>query len=156
MIQIDEYMGWPVRKLLLPEEQQIICTYCKTGKEPDRSVYDGNHNVYRLDKNGNVIWQITRVDYPFVNWESKHRHAQEEGLPGCIEPFIRFYVYRPDGTLVVEDLGPEYAALPPDVVEWQPGYTVKLANLGFGTQWFSLDVETGVANEITPIGLKAW
>lgn len=110
-----------------------------------------NRNVFRVDRNGKVIWQITRIDYPDINWELKHRIAREEGQPGCIEPFMYFRLQYLDGSS--SDV---IGQMPLDVIDWVPGCKVELANLGFGSQWFSLDVDTGVAVEITPRGLKAW
>ena len=152
MTPLNKYLGWPIRRLVMPNGDQIICLFCKDGSEPDLSVHDGNHNVFRLDKNGKVIWQITRIDYPDTNWESKHQRAREKGEPGCIEPFIRFYVTYADGTTKT-DLE---TGMAPDVIEWLPGCKVKMSNLGYGTQWFTLDVDTGVATEITPRGSRAW
>ena len=115
-------------------------------------VYARNHNVFRIDKNLNIIWQVTRIDHPRTNWELKHEDARKLGLPGCIEPFIRFYLVYPDGTRNKDTpLG-----ILDDVADWKPGCNVELANLGFGTQWFSLDIDTGVAIEITQPGTKAW
>ena len=168
----------------MPDGGRIVCFYFGNDG-PVSNVYDGNHNVFRLDKDGVVLWQITRIDKPVVDWELKHKRARESGLPGCIEPFTQFLVYRGDGSLVKE-LGPpdlpnesgfyEYWGLDknnrvtrlvtreepprtevlPDSVVWEPGFTVELFNLGVGTQIFTLDVETGVAVDITPDGQRPW
>lgn len=150
---IEDFSEYDSRRLLMPDGGQIICFYYVPLACPKQSsVEDGNRNVFRIDKTGQVIWQITRVDHPGVNWELKHRYAREEGQPGCIEPFIRFYVYRKNGALITDAGG----LTPPDVTEWEPGCRVEMSNLGIGTQWFELDVETGVAVETTPKGFRPW
>ncbi|KGK42908.1 hypothetical protein LH51_03660 [Nitrincola sp. A-D6] len=186
MIEIQEYVGWPIRRLILPNEEQVICLYCKTGNEPELNLYDANHNVFRLDKDGNVVWQITRIDDPVVNWKYLHQLAREEGRRGWIDPFTQFRVYREDGSVIIErhpptekpdwrgyyryfgvdEYGklrnlvtkkpPPYTEALPDVVAWQPGYRVELFALGIGSLLFELDVETGVATEITPKGQRPW
>ena len=136
----------------MPADEQIICLYCRIGDEPVLSLHDANHNVFRLDKHGKVIWQITRINYPDTDWELKHKLAREKGQSGCIEPFLRFYVTYADGTQKTDP----HTGMAPDIIDWVPGCTVKLASLGLGTQWFTLDVGAGVAVEITPRGFKAW
>jgi hypothetical protein len=108
-----------------------------------------NHNVFRVDKSGQVLWQVTRIDHPEVNWEAKHRHAREEGLPGCIEPFMEFVLRLPNGMRYPE-------GDPVDSIDWVPGCRVDLVSLGIGTQWFRLDVDSGVATEITSKGTRPW
>ena len=109
-----------------------------------------NHNVFRVDRDGHVLWQITRIDHPGTNWEFKHEQARERGEPGCIEPFIEFSLRFPDGSRNTD------GRMPQDNMDWVAGCRVELVKLGFGTQWFSLDIDTGVAIEITPMGTKAW
>lgn len=148
---IEDFEGYKARHLRMPDGGEIICFFYRNNGRGS-SVEDGNRNVFRLDKAGRVIWQITRIDYPDTNWELKHKMAREEGQPGCIEPFIRFYVTYADGTIKTDP----QTGMAPDSIDWAPNCKVELANLGFGTQWYTLDVATGVANEITPRGLKAW
>ena len=117
----------------------------------ERAVEIKNRNVFRMDRDGKVMWQITRIDYPDINWASKHQHAREKGLPGCIEPFMYFRLHYPDGSN--SDV---VGQMPSDVMDWMPGCKVELANLGVGSQWFSLDVDTGIAVDITPRGFRPW
>ena len=48
-----------------------------------------NHNVFRLDAHNQVIWQVTREETGYVNWESRHRHAKEDDptCEGYSDPF---------------------------------------------------------------------
>lgn len=148
---IKDFEGYKARHLRMPDGGEIICFFYRNNARGS-SVEDGNRNVFRLDKDGKVIWQITRIDHPETNWELKHKLAREEGQPGCIEPFIRFYVTYADGTTKTDPA----TGMAPDAIEWLPGCKVEMSNLGFGTQWFTLDVDTGEAREITPRGLRAW
>ncbi len=148
-MSIETFKGYTSRQLNMPDGGMIICYFYRNSATPT-SVEDGNRNVYRLDRDGKVMWQITRIDYPETNWELKHQRAREQGLPGCVEPFMYFRLRLPDGTTNM-DMG-----MPPDSMDWIPGCPVELANLGVGSQWFSLDVETGDAVEITPKGQRPW
>lgn len=147
---IEDFAGYRTRELRMPDGGKIICFFYVPIDSPKKSsVEDGNHNVFRVDREGRVMWQITRVDHPEVNWELKHQHAREEGLPGRVEPFIAFVLHFPDGTRY-----PPHDEV--DVIDWVPGCRVEMSNLGIGTRWFRLDVDTGVAVEITPRGQRPW
>ena len=148
---IEDFDGYKARHLRMPDGGEIICFFYRNDALGS-SVDDGNRNVFRVDRHGKVIWQITRIDYPDTNWESKHQRAREKGQPGCIEPFIRFYVTYADGTIKTD---PE-TGMAPDVIDWLPGCKVEMSNLGVGTQWFTLDVNTGIAIDITPSGQRPW
>ena len=115
-----------------------------------QEVDKNNRNVFRLDKNAKVIWQITRIDHPGRNWAAAHQQARERGDPGCIEPFIYPRLRLPDGTTNLDN------GMPPDSMDYIPGCPVELANLGLGSQWYLLDVDTGIAVEITPTGFRPW
>lgn len=92
--------------------------------------------------------QVERIDHPGTSWELKYKEARKQGLPGCIEPFIAFRLRLSDGATYPDGIAP-------DAMDWIPRSSVELVNLGSGMQWFSLDVDIGVAVEITLPG-KAW
>jgi len=146
---IENFKGYSCCELKMPAGDRIICFYYRNNA-PRSSVEDGNRNVFRVNKKGEVIWQITRIDHPGTNWDHKHESARKKGREGCIEPFIAFVLRYPDGTSSMDD-----GNLPPDSQTWVPGCQVELANLGLGSQWFTLDVDSGVAVEITPKG-RPW
>lgn len=147
---IEEFKDYDFRQLNMPDGGRVICFYYVPWDSPHKTgVEDGNRNVFRVDKSGQVLWQITRIDHPEVNWEAKHKHARDEGLPGCIEPFMEFVLRLPNGMRYPE-------GDPVDSIDWVPGCRVDLVSLGIGTQWFELNVETGVAVEITPKGHRPW
>lgn len=146
---IEDFEGYHSRCLKMPDGGKIICFFYRNNtKRP--SFDDSNRNVFRLDKNGNVIWQVTRIDHPERNPAAAYQRARQRGEPGCIESFIEFSLRKPDGTTNIEGL------MPQDVMDWIPGCTVELVALGIGTLWYSLDTETGVAREITKSGIRPW
>lgn len=148
---IEDFKGYASRTLNMPDGGKIICFFYRNNAAPT-SVEDGNRNVFRLAKDGKVLWQVTRIDHPETNWVAKHKHARERGEPGCVEPFIRFYLAYPDETT---NQGGQTNTLP-DEADWVSGCRVELSALGLGSLWYSLDVETGVATEITPMGARPW
>ena len=58
-------------------------------KQRDWHLHTANHNVFRLDAHNQVIWQVTREETGYVNWESRHRHAKEDdpNCEGYYDPF---------------------------------------------------------------------
>ena len=109
-----------------------------------------NHNVFRLDVDNQVIWQVTREEAGYVNWESCHRHAKEKdpNCEGFYDPFTdmgnKFFKRR-----AIPEKPSSYSRLEcnPTVEKivfdtYAPGLL-----LGFRTRrWaYDLDPETGVA-----------
>ena len=109
-----------------------------------------NHNVFRLDAHNQVIWQVTREETGYVNWESRHRHAKEDdpNCEGYYDPFTdmgnKFFKRR-----AIPEKPSSYSRLEcnPTVEKivfdtYAPGLL-----LGLRTHWwaYDLDPETGVA-----------
>ena len=42
------FTGWPIRQVLLPNGDGIVCLYCKDGTEPEMSLYTASHSVFRI------------------------------------------------------------------------------------------------------------
>lgn len=95
-------------------------------------LHTANHNVFRLDAAGNVVWQVTREEGPHVDWAARHAHAKAEdpAAEGYFDPFWSLGLDE-RGALSTEPAG-----------IFRPGCKVYLT-----TRWWSyeLDVETGVA-----------
>jgi hypothetical protein len=142
---IEDFEGYHSRRLNMPDGGKIICFFYRNN-QPRPSIDDSNRNVFRVDAEGNVMWQITRIDHADRDWEVLHANARKRGLPGCIEPFIGFVYLLPDGSRPSGDLV--------DEIEYEADRRIELANLGVGSQWYSLDVDTGVAIETTPENLR--
>ncbi len=109
-----------------------------------KTLYLGNHNIFRFDSEYRVIWQVSRVEDGYVNWESRHRHAKE------IDPTCEGYLdrFRSMGNQFFERRplpyrGPFHPRF--EIVlfdEYKPGRL-----LGARTNWWGYDIdpETGVA-----------
>lgn len=92
-----------------------------------------NHNVFRLDAAGNVVWQVHRVELPQrASWEILHRMAKERD-PGVAGFFDEFWDMHLDEHLA-QDLEPRGI--------YRPGCKISLRT---ERVWFDLDVETGIA-----------
>lgn len=101
-------------------------------KATKHNVILANHNVFRLDAAGNVVWQVTREEGPHVDWAVRHAHAKAE------DPTAEGY-FDPFWSLGMDERG---ALSPEPAGVFRPGCKVYLT-----TRWWSyeLDVETGIA-----------
>lgn len=107
-------------------------------------LYLANHDVFRIDRNGQVVWQVRREESKFVNWESRNRHAKEAdpNCEGYLDPFTgmgRKYFER-KRNLAPKPFHPSTERVAFD--EYAPGRLLWLM-----TQWwaYDLDPETGIA-----------
>lgn len=107
-------------------------------------LYLANHDVFRIDRNGEVIWQVHREESKFVNWESRNQHAKRDDpdCEGYLDPFTamstKFFERRP-----LPDKGPFHPKFEEvSFDEYAPGRLLWLI-----TQWwaYDLDPETGIA-----------
>jgi hypothetical protein len=111
---------------------------------------DINHNLFRLDKNGNVIWQVKRFECGKSNWRQVLRRLKREGSAAAesaarqpfmnlLRTFYRRGVFNP---LHYENIPSEDKSKVP-----LPGF-VLIANTG--NEWYEVDIDTGVAINVTP------
>lgn len=116
------------------------------------SLHDINHNVYRLNAQGEIVWQVQRDDsnHPPDWWDVLHRVAREEGYDGAREPFMRIWVQNPDGTYQSDTDGHR----PPEIQHWTPGCTLHLD--GSAYQHYLLDPDTGIATNVTKWPVRPW
>ncbi|WP_137922490.1 hypothetical protein [Hydrogenophaga sp. 2FB] len=115
------------------------------------SLHDINHIVYRLNAQGEILWQVQRDDsnHPPGWWDSLHRHARAEGLDGAREPFTEFLIEYADGsnnktpmeTRPLED-------------KWVPGCRIWLR--GSAYHQYILDPDTGIAKNVTKLPVRPW
>jgi len=110
----------------------------------DTSLELTNHNVFRLNANNEVVWQVRREESEYVNWESRNQHAKEKdpNCEGYLDPFInmskQFFIRRPTGKTGPYDVKEEEVYFD----EWAPGRLAWLATHWWG---YDLDPETGIA-----------
>lgn len=120
---------------------RIICLFRWDESDPVLPIELANHNVFRLDANNQVVWQVRRVELPDTTaWEVMHERAKKwhaDGSPdgayteqGYLDPFT---------SLGMDERG---ALTPEPQGIWRPGCVVYLL-----TRWWSyvLDPETGIA-----------
>lgn len=90
-----------------------------------------NHNVFRLNADNQVVWQVRREEDGCVDWEVRHRHAKAED-PSCEGYFDPFWGM---------SMGDEQGKYDPSDI-YRPGCRIYLQ-----TRWwaYSLDPETGIA-----------
>lgn len=116
--------------LLTNSERIILASEYETGDA--LSLYDLNHNIFRLDKDGNVVWQVKR--------EEKHKD-HDKFLTKNLRPF---------GELWLEDAkGKRFRS---------QGYVsgCKLIALADGSKSYEVNIETGVAIDITEYPTREW
>jgi len=145
------FQGWYSKQLKMPDGGRIVCYYYQNNCGMV-SLHDENHNVFRLDAQGQVMWQVQRDDsnHPPDWWEGLHRHAREAGYDGAREPFTYVLLKYDDGT---NNVSPQTGD-PPNVATWTPDCTIWLQ--GSAYQQYILDPETGIARNITDWPVRPW
>lgn len=135
---------------LLRGDQLVLASVYQDGSR--MSLHDENHNVYRLNAQGDIVWQVQRDDsnHPPGWWDELHRQARAEGLDGAREPFMRIWVEDVDGTFQ-KDLDGRVPAL---VQHWTPRCTLHLD--GSAYQHYILDPDTGIAKNVTKWPVRPW
>ena len=118
----------------------------------DLSLYDINHNVFRLNPAGEVVWQVRRDDsnHPPDWWDILHHYARQEGLDGAREPFTYIQIEYPDGRRLSSDRNGDGT----NIAVWSPGSTLWLS--GSAYQDYILDPETGIAKNVTKWPVRPW
>ncbi|MGF6525220.1 hypothetical protein [Variovorax sp. PvP013] len=140
----DRFLNGHLQRALLMPDGCHIFTVDFDPPATRQDVFNGNRNVFRLAEQGGVVWQVTRIDRPHTDWEFKRCSVRNQGLPRWIEPFTRFPLVYPDGSV---NRAMPWGVLA-DAVDWVAGCEVRICSLGTSTQLFSLDVRTGMAVKV--------
>ena len=150
-MSIGDFDGYRHRRLILPSGDSIRCFFYQPEGCKDVSLHDANHNVYRLNPSGEVIWQVRRDDeiMPDGWWETRHRLAREQGHDGKRVPFMYIVLEYPDGNRKTSDGQGDGC----DITEWTPGCLIHL--YGSGNDYI-LDPETGIAKNIETAPGRPW
>lgn len=145
-----DFSGWRDRKLNLPNGDTIVCFFYRN-KSGMVSLYNENHNIFRLTPTGEVVWQVRRDDsiMPPDWWENMHRIAREQGLDGKRKPFTYLVLENPDGSRVTSDEQGDGR----DIALWEPGSIIHL--YGSGNDYV-LDPETGIAKNVETGPGRPW
>jgi hypothetical protein len=158
-MSIQDFKGWWSKQINLPDGGKIVCFYFRNSCG-QVSHHDVNHNIYRLNAAGEVLWQVQRDDsnHPPGWWELLNQHARERGQDGARErgqdgarePFTYFMLKYPDGqTNCTQETGD-----PPNVAVWTPDCTIIL--LGSAYQRYILDPDSGIARNVTEWPVRQW
>lgn len=110
----------------------------------DRSTDAANHNVFRVDRQGNIVWQVRRDERGFINWDVRNRHAKEDDpqSEGYMDTFAgigkQFFRRHPTG-----DQRPYHPKFFYERFDtYVPGSLLALHTFEFE---YDLDPETGIA-----------
>lgn len=111
-----------------------------------------NHNLFRLDRDANVIWQVTRDEGERPEWTRMREKAEAENSadPSMHSPFINLFLRLADATTNRDPL----TGRGPSSAFWVEGATVICRTLD--SMVYELDVGTGVAFNKTPFGIREW
>ncbi len=123
---------------------RIILLYRWDKDDTNLSWYDRSHNVFRIDKNKQIIWQIERDEKGCVDWKAANKMAKEDdpNSEGYEDPFLgmslKFFEERP--LPYKEIFNPQIEEVYFDA--YAPGRQLWLA-----TGWwrYHLNPETGIA-----------
>lgn len=150
-LQFELFNGWPISRLFMPNGDKIIVTFCWDGTEPKRTYEEANHNVYRLNKKGEIIWQVKRDDsiMPADWWEKCHALAREEGGDGHRIPFSGIVLEYKDGLRGTTDENGDGTS----ILTWKSGCIIHL--YGSGNDYV-LNPESGIATNVAKKGGRVW
>ena len=129
----ERYLGLPFQAIKLPDGHQIIRLQNVYGSgDVWPSLTLANHNVFRLNADNQVVWQVRRVENPtHASWEELHvmAKAKDPSCEGYFDPFWGM------------SMGDEQGKYDPGDI-YRPGCRIYLQ-----TRWwaYSLDPETGIA-----------
>lgn len=86
-LQVCEELSCEVRSRIVRLSPYSTSDYPHGKDWPN--LHTANHNIFRLDADNQVVWQIQRVEEDFVNWAARHQHAKEADptCEGYFDPF---------------------------------------------------------------------
>jgi hypothetical protein len=147
-----EFDKWQTKNVYLPQGDSIVCYFFQPQDGRNVTLFNENHNVFRLDAKGKVIWQVQRDDSIHSPdwWSRLDERARERGMDGAREPFTYFVLKYADGSTNIDPTTGD----PPAVAIWQPGCTILLQ--GSAYQEYVLDPETGIALNVTEGRPRPW
>ena len=144
----------PWRSILMPDRGRICLASHRGVKYRDLSLYERNHSLFRLDANGNVLWQVRRDEGGVFDVAVIQASAKELGITGGHlsgwEPFMTLDVVHADGPGNLS----KTSCTGPEANVWVPGCTVRSSSLGgYG---YVIDIDTGIATNVTSGARRAW
>jgi hypothetical protein len=139
------------RGIYLPDGGQICCV--SSGKE--QSIFENNHSVYRLDKNGEVIWQIKRNEGEWVLYEKSRKKNEARNAPDEFgrwqsSPFMELWLQYADGSTNANPMPCDHTF--PHFAIWVEGAKIMAGTLD--SHNYEIDIETGIAKNYKPYVLR--
>lgn len=140
----ERFMGRLFNSVSMSDGERVIILIRWDDTDRDLSLQITNYNVFRIDSQNNIIWQVRREEDGFVNWESRNLHAKENDptCEGYLDPFLamseKFFVR--EEVLSKGPFHPKFKEVYFD--EYRPG---RLLWLITGRWAYDLDPETGIA-----------
>lgn len=129
------------QSIWLPDDGRI----CLANYEPDWPQFESNHNVFRLDRDGGVVWQIKRDEGECTLWARARQAAEAANSHDSLtrSPFTWIYLQFPDGSMNVDRTTCKF----PDNDNWIEGAVICCST--YDSRTYELDVETGVARVVS-------
>src|ERR1700712_2302784 len=89
----------PWQSICMPDGTQV-CLASRPGQYSELSLFEQNHNIFRLDNAGNVIWQVCRDEAERLEWARMREKAEADNLDDVStrSPFVFMMQCFPDGT----------------------------------------------------------
>jgi hypothetical protein len=136
-------IGEVFESIYLPHGEQL----CLLSNPLGAAIHLRNHNLYRLDKNGDVVWQVQRNDKPGWAWFTQRRkeverlNLSDEAGIGCCSFMSIWLQYADDSTNLI------FGSIPKTAL-WNPGCKVFCFSTGSTTVKYELDIDTGIATTV--------
>jgi hypothetical protein len=144
----------PWRSILMPDRGRICLASHRGVKYKDLSLHERNHNLFRLDVNGNVLWQVRRDEGGAFDVAAIQARAKELGIAGGHlsgwEPFMTLGLVHADGPCNLS----ETSSAGPEANVSVPGCTVRSSSLG--GHGYVIDIDTRIATNVTGRAHGAW
>ena len=145
---------WFDQSIETPDGGRIIAA--DWAKQPswsiDTPLHFWNHAIFRLDKEGNVCWQVRRDEGARTQWAQQREKAEAENRADywTRNAFLTLVMRFADGTTNANPA----TGLGPDADKWVEGATMICK--AFDSMNYELDVNTGVALNKTPTNIRPW
>ncbi len=137
----ERFLGRMFDEIPSPNGNRLIMLFRWDESDPVLPIETANHNVFRLDAQNQVVWQVRRVENDTrMPWDKLHAFAIEKFTEGRIDSSYTPMGYLDPFTSMNLDERAAIDSEPKGV--WRPGCVVYLL-----TRWWSyvLDPETGIA-----------
>lgn len=153
-ISLDMHNRLSMRQVVFLPNWHSIIVASTLSNGSALSAYDSCHNIFRLDANGNVVWQVQRDEqgklYP-KDWELRSERRNKNFERKHQGPFARLstkFIKR--GVFIEFEPTPAKHESP----IWKPDYVLLAWVYGRGV--YELDIETGIAKNVTQPGGRDW